>query len=95
VLGTRGCAALRSQINSAAVDPQPKRREPLRDTARSIGALSTVGLSFVLAIVIGAWCGYMLDTWLGTSPWLFLLFFIFGFVGGALNVYRTANRFIK
>ena len=74
---------------------EPKRREPLSETARSIGALSTVGLSFVLAIVLGAWFGYLLDTWLGTKPWLFLLFFVLGFVGGVLNVYRTANKFIK
>jgi ATP synthase protein I len=67
----------------------------MRETARSIGALSTVGLSFVLAIVLGAFFGYWLDKWLGTSPWLFLLFFVFGFIGGVLNVYRTANKFIK
>jgi len=70
-------------------------KETPRQTAQSIGALSTVGLSFVLAIVLGAWFGYLLDKWLGTSPWLFLLFFILGFVAGVLNVYRTANRFIK
>jgi ATP synthase protein I len=77
------------------MEPSPKRREPLADTAKSIGALSTVGLSFVLAIVLGAWFGYLLDKWFGTSPWFFLLFFVLGFAGGALNVYRTANRFIK
>lgn len=70
-------------------------REPPSETARSIGALSTVGLSFVLAIVLGAWFGYLLDKWFGTSPLFFLIFFVLGFAGGALNVYRTANKFIK
>jgi ATP synthase protein I len=77
------------------VDPDLKKRGSARETAQSIGALSTVGLSFVLAIVIGGWFGYLLDKWLGTGPWLFLLFFIFGFVGGALNAYRMANRYIR
>ena len=77
------------------METRPKRSTPMRETARSIGALSTVGLSFVLAIVLGAFFGYWLDKWLGTSPWLFLLFFVFGFIGGVLNVYRTANKFIK
>jgi ATP synthase protein I len=45
--------------------------------------------------VLGAWFGYLLDTWLGTKPWLFLLFFVLGFVGGVMNVYRTANKFIR
>jgi ATP synthase protein I len=62
---------------------------------RQLGALSTVGISFVLAIVLGAAAGYYLDRWLGTGPWLFLLFVIFGLVAGILNVYRTVNRFLK
>ena len=45
---------------------------------RTIGALSTVGFSFVLAIAIGVWVGWMLDRWLGTSPWMFFLFFVLG-----------------
>ena len=77
------------------MDPHREQREPPGETARSIGALSTVGLSFVLAIVLGAWFGYLLDKWIGTSPVFFLIFFVLGFAGGALNVYRTANKFIK
>ena len=77
------------------MDPKRDKREPASETARSIGALSTVGLSFVLAIVLGAWFGYLLDKWFGTSPLFFLIFFVLGFAGGALNVYRTAHKFIK
>jgi ATP synthase protein I len=77
------------------MEPPRRETESKRETAQSMGALSTVGLSFVLAIVLGGWFGYLLDSWLGTRPWLFLLFFALGFVAGALNVYRTANKFIK
>lgn len=70
-------------------------RKPMSDTMRTLGALSTVGFSFVLAIVLGAAAGYYLDRWLGTSPWLFFLFFIFGLAAGILNVYRTAGKFLK
>jgi ATP synthase protein I len=70
-------------------------RKSRADTLRTLGALSTVGISFVLAIVIGAWVGRTLDTWLGTSPWLFIVFFFFGLAAGILNVHRTAKKFMR
>ena len=80
------------------MDEQPLRKNQsgsLADSFRTIGALSTVGISFVLAIVIGFACGYYLDKWLGTGPWLLLVFTVFGLVAGIMNVYRTAGRFLK
>ena len=75
-------------------DPgRPKK--PLSETVRQIGALSTVGISFVLAVGLGTWLGLMIDRWLGTGPWGFFLFFVFGLVAGVLNVYRTAGKFLK
>jgi ATP synthase protein I len=60
---------------------------------RTLGALSAVGFAFVLAIVIGAGFGYLLDRWLGTGYVFFLIFFFFGLAAGILNVFRTAARF--
>ena len=40
------------------MNERPSRRSRLPDTVRTIGALSTVGISFVLAIVIGVGIGY-------------------------------------
>ena len=80
------------------MDEQPLRKNQsgsLADSFRTIGALSTVGISFVLAIVIGFACGYYLDKWLGTGPWLLLVVTVFGLVAGITNVYRTAGRFLK
>jgi len=76
--------------------PSPKNQSgSLADSFRTIGALSTVGISFVLAIVIGFACGYYLDKWLGTGPWLLLVFTVFGLIAGIMNVYKTAGRFLK
>jgi ATP synthase protein I len=75
--------------------PEPPRKSTVADSFRTIGALSTVGISFVLAMLIGFACGYYLDRWLGTGPWLLLLFTIFGLAAGITNVYRTAGRFLK
>jgi ATP synthase protein I len=76
-------------------EPVPPRRGSLADSFRGIGALSSVGLSFVLAIVIGVLVGLWLDRVFGTNRVFFFIFFILGFIAGILNVYRTAGRFIK
>ena len=46
------------------------------------------GVEVVSALVVGIAVGYGLDRWLGTWPWLFLLFFVAGSAAGVLNVYR-------
>lgn len=56
----------------------------------AIGALSAVGLAFVFAVGLGAALGYVLDRWLGTSPWLFVLCFFLGAAAGVVNVVRVA-----
>jgi ATP synthase protein I len=60
-----------------------------RENIRLIGQLSTVGLSFVFALVMGFGGGYLLDGWLGTTPWLTLLGFFLGLAAGVVNVYRV------
>jgi F0F1-type ATP synthase assembly protein I len=62
------------------------------EALRAAGALSTVGLAFVLALVIGFWFGTVLDGWLGTKPAFTILFFFFGLAAGILNVYRIVSQ---
>ncbi len=75
------------------MDEQPPRKaSSLADTVRTLGPLTSVGISFVLAIVMGAGIGLALDKWLGSSPWAFLVFFAIGVAAGILNVYRAFGR---
>jgi F0F1-type ATP synthase assembly protein I len=60
-----------------------------RTTLQLIGQLSTIGFSFVFALVIGFAAGYWLDGVFGTSPWLSFVGFFLGLAAGVLNVYRV------
>jgi F0F1-type ATP synthase assembly protein I len=74
------------------MDEQPPRRTSLADTVKTLGPLTSVGISFVLAIVMGAGLGLLLDRWFGSSPWCFLIFFAIGVAAGILNVYRAFGK---
>ncbi len=55
---------------------------------RQLARLSTVGVALVAATAIGLAIGYGLDRWLGTGPWLTMVFTLFGIVAGFLNLFR-------
>jgi len=59
---------------------------------RQLAGLSSVGITFAAAIAIGAAIGIALDRWLGTSPWLTILFFLFGVAGGFVNLLKDLKR---
>ncbi len=67
------------------------------DKAQGRAAGSGMGLGFriavdlVAALIVGVGIGLLLDIWLGTTPWLLIIFFFLGSAAGMLNVYRTAT----
>lgn len=60
-----------------------------------LGNAGTIGLQLVSATFIGLAMGYFLDKWLGTEPWLLVIFLILGIVAGFRDVYREALRMQK
>jgi len=56
---------------------------------------SVIGIEMAMSVVVGAAIGYFLDIWLGTEPWMMLLWLIFGVIAGFRALYRTAKRIMK
>jgi ATP synthase protein I len=48
-----------------------------------------IGVDLVAALIVGVGIGILLDRWLGTSPWMLVLFFVLGAAAGMMNVYRV------
>jgi ATP synthase protein I len=59
---------------------------------KALGELSTIGITLVVATVIGLAGGYYLDRWLGTSPWLTLIGLLLGIAAGFVNLFRSVKR---
>jgi len=59
---------------------------------KALAELSSIGMTLVLATVIGLVAGYYLDRWLGTSPWLIMVGLGLGIAAGFVNLFRSVKR---
>jgi F0F1-type ATP synthase assembly protein I len=69
--------------------------EDKKSLIRTLGMVSSMGISVVGAIAIGVFTGLQLDKWLGTDPWFFFIFLFFGIAAGFRNIYIIAGREIR
>ena len=92
---------LTSDLASRIARAQSERRA---ETAEKAGATNNMtgmgrglrlGSEFVAAILVGLGIGWLLDSWLHTSPWLMLVMLLLGFAAGVLNVVRAAAEMNK
>jgi len=69
--------------------------EDKKNLLKTLGNVSTMGISFAVAIVIGVWIGLKVDAWLGTKPWFFFIFLCFGIVAGFRNIFILAAKDLR
>jgi len=82
-LGKRLAQADRPSENGSG----PRQTADLSAIARGF-RLST---ELVAGVLVGAVIGWLLDRWLGISPWGLIVFLLLGFAAGVLNVMRAAG----
>ena len=72
-----------------------RKNQDARSNERSagLGFAVKIGVDIVAAIVVGVVIGLLLDNWLGTKPWLLIVFFILGAAAGMLNVFRAVRGY--
>ena len=82
-LGNRLAKASRPSENGSG----PRQGTDTSAIARGF-RLST---ELVAGVLVGAAIGWLLDRWLGISPWGLIVFLLLGFAAGVLNVMRAAG----
>lgn len=70
-------------------------KENDRSLYRVLWRASMVGINLVAATFVGLAIGYYLDKWLGTKPWLTIIFLILGIVTGFRDLFRMAKGVSK
>jgi ATP synthase protein I len=88
-----------SQLGARLDKVNAERREARAEESAIGGRGMAYGMrmaaELVAAVIVGGASGMALDKWLGTWPWLFLLFFLLGFAAGVLNVVRAYEKVQK
>ena len=69
--------------------------EDKKDLLRTLGMVSSMGISVVVAIAMGVAIGLQLDTWFGTKHLFFYIFLFFGIVASFRNIYIITGREIR
>lgn len=70
-------------------------RKNWKTTWQVVGDALQLGASIVFAILIGAALGWWLDSQLGTSPWLSIVFFLFGVAAAGRNVWIAVRKELR
>ena len=75
-------------------DAAPSRDRDFEESSSGPSALGRafrMSTEFVAGIIAGGGLGWVLDRWLGTSPWGLIVFLMLGFAAGTFNVVRAAG----
>jgi ATP synthase protein I len=67
-------------------------KKETRRAYKELAYFSSLGISVALAIFIGLGIGIWLDRKFGTSPWLTLVFLVFGIIAGFRNIALVIKR---
>ena len=63
-----------------------------RELIRSLSMVSQIGLMIAACVILGVLSGRFLDNLFGTSPWLLIIFSLFGVVAAFKSMFDFAKR---
>ena len=67
-------------------------KEELKAIYRALSLITTMGVSIASCVGLGVFFGWLLDRWLGTSPWLILVFSLLGVAAAFKTIFELFKR---
>ena len=71
----------------------PRPGAPPPSPSPSLGDFFWVGTACALSVIIAGAGGYLLDSWLGTTPWLTFAGLAFGVTSAVMIGYKALHRY--
>lgn len=80
-----------ARLDEARRAGKTEQRSGLNETS-AFGIATRLTAELVSGLVVGGGAGWLLDRLFGTTPWLLVVFFVFGAGAGIVNVFRAARQ---
>ena len=84
--------SLGEQLAEAKARHAPAPGPEPQSQGAALGQAMKLGIELVAGVAVGGFIGWALDRWLGTAPFLMVVFLGLGATAGIMNVVRTAQR---
>ena len=82
-------------INKSGLKMVKSLSEDKREVVKSLISYSSLGLEMGLCVAIGIAIGYFLDRYFMTSPYLTIIFMIFGVIAAMKTIYQLMKKLEK
>jgi ATP synthase protein I len=82
-------------INKSGLEMVKSLSEDKREVVKSLISYSSLGLEMGLCVAIGIGIGYFLDRFFHTSPYLTIIFMIFGIIAAMKTIYQLLKKIEK
>lgn len=90
----KSLSALKQRIkdaDDARDDAGKKAQNRARLPADAMALVGRIATELVAGVAVGGFVGWLLDSWLGTSPLLMIVLFFLGAGAGMMNIWRMAS----
>ena len=68
-----------------------KAQNRVKLPAEAMAMVGRIATEMVAGIAVGGFLGWLLDSWLGTSPLMMIVLFFLGAGAGMMNIWRMAS----
>jgi ATP synthase protein I len=82
---------LGERLDRVRPEAPPAQAPPPATDSSALARGFRLSSELVAAVLVGAAIGWLIDRWLGISPWGMIVFLLLGFAAGVLNVMRAAG----
>ncbi|MDI9408809.1 MAG: AtpZ/AtpI family protein [Candidatus Pacebacteria bacterium] len=82
-----------ARLEAARGKPSVKSQSAKNASDKATGIGFRVASDLLAGVLVGLGVGWLLDHWLGTGPWMLVVFFFLGAMAGMMNVWRLLNGY--